>query len=647
MADGSTPVPATAAAARSASAKDRLASLFPDADGPARRRHWYQRRGRLAVAGLVVVALVAGTAVVAGAVGSNTPDYRTAVVGTHLVDQQLTGVATIEPISQATVAFPVSGTVATVGVKTGDSVTVGQSLASLDTGALTMTLHTQQAALAQAQLVLADALAGKTTSGTGSAGAGSSTVGASLATGSGSTTPVAQSATLALTTTGPAAARTVAAAAPGGPTTPGGATAGTTAAPDAAQISAAQQAVLAAQKNVDAAIATANTALASAATICAAAGVSTTSSAHPTATTAPTTTTAPRSTASPSTAPTPEQLQACQTATQTVLTDQTAVSTAQAALATESNALDTLLGQAASGSATTTTTAPPTPSGGGSTSRSGSGAGSGAGTGSGSASTPRSATSTAPSAADLVKDQAAVDAAAAKVAVAQQAIDQAAIASPISGTVAAVNLKVGDAVSANSSTENVVIEGPGGYEVSTTVSVTDIPEVKVGQAATVLPDGSTRPLAGTVSSISVAPTPNASTTSYTVFIGLADSNAKLLNGATGTVSIVTGRAASVLAVPTSAVTISGTRHTVSVVRGGTATTTTVQVGVVGDTWTDIKGGLQAGETVALANLAKPLPGSATTATTAATTSRLGVVGGGTFPAGGFGGGGGFRGGATP
>ena len=49
-------------------------------------------------------------------------DYRTAVVANHPVASLLTGVATIEPVSQATVAFPVAGTVAAVNVKVGDHV---------------------------------------------------------------------------------------------------------------------------------------------------------------------------------------------------------------------------------------------------------------------------------------------------------------------------------------------------------------------------------------------------------------------------------------------------------------------------------------------------------------------------------------------
>ena len=45
--------------------------------------------------------------------------------------------------------------------------------------------------------------------------------------------------------------------------------------------------------------------------------------------------------------------------------------------------------------------------------------------------------------------------------------------------------RAGDTVSAGSSTANIVIAGPGGYEAVTMVKVTDLPNLKVGQAATV------------------------------------------------------------------------------------------------------------------------------------------------------------------
>jgi multidrug efflux pump subunit AcrA (membrane-fusion protein) len=375
------------------------------------------------------------------------------------------------------------------------------------------------------------------------------------------------------------------------------------------QIAAAQRDVLAAQQRVDAAVNTATQALDSATTVCAAAGVGTTTSTTPTA----------------------DQLTACQTATKDVLTAQTAVSRAQQQLVTESTALDTLLTRQATTPATTPSTS-------GGASRSGSGTGSSS---SGSGSSPSSAAGSSPSSADLIAYQKAVDAAAADVAVAEQAIAQGTIVSPIAGTVQAVNLAVGDTVTAGSSNADIVVVGAGGYEVTTTVSVDNVPDVKVGQSATFLPDGSKRPLAGTVASISIAPDSGASTTSYRVVVGLTDPGAKLNNGSTGSVAIVTKSSRAALAVPTSAVTTTGSRHTVSVLNGNTPELTAVEVGVVGDTWTEITGGVKAGQKVVLANVAAPLPGSATTSSSSNSNSnqpgggRFGGFPGGAVPAGGF------------
>lgn len=76
---------------------------------------------------------------------------------------------------------------------------------------------------------------------------------------------------------------------------------------------------------------------------------------------------------------------------------------------------------------------------------------------------------------------------------------------------------------------------------------------------------------------------------------------------------MTGAAESVMAVPTSAISLDGTSHNVTVLNtDGTLTTVTVQVGVVGGTWTEITSGdLSNGQQVVLADLDEPLRGSAT------------------------------------
>ena len=76
---------------------------------------------RLVAAGLV--ALLAFMVVAVAANGqTSSGHYRTATATTSSVDQVLQSVATIEPVTQAAVAFPIAGTVDSVEVGVGDRV---------------------------------------------------------------------------------------------------------------------------------------------------------------------------------------------------------------------------------------------------------------------------------------------------------------------------------------------------------------------------------------------------------------------------------------------------------------------------------------------------------------------------------------------
>jgi multidrug efflux pump subunit AcrA (membrane-fusion protein) len=68
----------------------------------------------LAVVGAIATAAVAATS-------SHGSSYRTAIVTRADVDAELHETGTIEPVNQAIVAFPISGTVAAVAVKAGQS----------------------------------------------------------------------------------------------------------------------------------------------------------------------------------------------------------------------------------------------------------------------------------------------------------------------------------------------------------------------------------------------------------------------------------------------------------------------------------------------------------------------------------------------
>jgi HlyD family secretion protein len=529
-----------------------------------------RRRARLVAGAIVAAVVVAGGAALIGVGSASTARYRMAMVSHRSVDQVLHAVATIEPVSQATVAFPVSGTVSTVNVAAGDTVSIGQVLATLNTDALEATVTERQAALDQAKLVLDRALKGETASGANDTGAGS---------GGGSGTAPAQ--TIALTTPSSGA--------------------------NDADLSAAQQAVLGAQRQVDKDLRAAQQALAAAGTSCGTTGgTGAQSSTSTTTTTMPTTTptTTPTSPTGPADADASTgtaNLDACRAALQSVLTAQQQVASSQSALANAATALDELLARRAASAGNDAQASTPDAAN----------SAAGASNSNSNSRSSNSSSQSSPSAQDLIAYQKAVDAAALQLAAAQQAVQQATMTSPIAGTVTVVNLNVGSAVSTASATDNIVIVGAGGYEATASVSVDDLPRLAVGQEATIVPDGTNTPIKGQVVRIGFIADTTSGTTTYPVVIGINGAATALHNGSIASASIVTRVSTTALAVPTSAVSTTGARHTVQVVEGDQTKAVTVEVGAMGPTWTEITGGLVAGQKVVLADVNEPLPSSAT------------------------------------
>ena len=246
------------------------------------------------------------------------------------------------------------------------------------------------------------------------------------------------------------------------------------------------------------------------------------------------------------------------------------------------------------------------------------------------------------SAVQLASDQAAIDVAQAQLTTAQQNLADATMTSPITGTVASVSITPGATVSAGSNSGTaasaaIVVLGPGSYQVTTDVAVTQLPSVTVGQKALVTPDATGTPVTGTVASIGLVPTSSSTTTSYPVTVSVAGgAGLKLLSGADADISIVTRQAVGVTAVPTSAVRTVGTNHLVSELHDGTLTSVRVGIGTVGDLLTQVTSGIQPGTQVVLANLAQPLPSANTT--TAGRTGRTGLGAAGGLGGAGFGGG---------
>ncbi|MEN3536382.1 biotin/lipoyl-binding protein [Microbispora sp. ZYX-F-249] len=160
----------------------------------------------------------------------------------------------------------------------------------------------------------------------------------------------------------------------------------------------------------------------------------------------------------------------------------------------------------------------------------------------------------------------------------------------------------------------------------------DVGRIKVGQAATVSFDALAGVTAsGKVTVVDPQPQTSNNVVQYAVTISLTDVPSTVRLGQTATARVTVGEAADVLTVASAAVTTAGGRTTVTVLENGRQVVKRVEVGIKGDTTTEIKSGLREGDQVV-----RPR------------TSTTGGGGGIQFPGGGggfgrgFGGGGGNR-----
>ena len=111
---------------RSVSERDQHVPTSPPRHPPVDLAPPCRRRGR-------AVVVIGGAALVVHADDDPGAAFRTAVATKGDVAHRYSGVATIEPVSQALVAFPSTARSSSVDVVVGDVVAIGQQLATLDT----------------------------------------------------------------------------------------------------------------------------------------------------------------------------------------------------------------------------------------------------------------------------------------------------------------------------------------------------------------------------------------------------------------------------------------------------------------------------------------------------------------------------------
>jgi multidrug efflux pump subunit AcrA (membrane-fusion protein) len=212
----------------------------------------------------------------------------------------------------------------------------------------------------------------------------------------------------------------------------------------------------------------------------------------------------------------------------------------------------------------------------------------------------------------------------------QNQVNGATLTSPIPGIVSQVNIKAGQSVTSGGTTSAIVIFSPGSYDVTGTVSDSQVNLVAVGQGAQVTPAGSTQALLGKITSIAPAATVSSGVATFAVTAQLTDTSNAIRPGISASVSIVINQVVHVLTVPTSAVHTTAAGTTVTVLVNGLPKSVAVQTGASDPTRIEIVSGLKLNEVVVIAIVTSSVPSA----------NGASVLGGGGTR--GTGGGGGFR-----
>jgi macrolide-specific efflux system membrane fusion protein len=221
----------------------------------------------------------------------------------------------------------------------------------------------------------------------------------------------------------------------------------------------------------------------------------------------------------------------------------------------------------------------------------------------------------------LAADETAVVAARAGLEEAQQDLDDAALRATISGTVASVDLEVGDVVggSASSASDDssdssdsssqVSIVSTRDFVVSATVSSADVASVKKGLQARITPAGASQTVFGTVQEVGVvAQTSSSGAAVFPVTIEVTGRHSDLYAGTSADASIIVSQRDGVLVVPSRALQTDGDTTYVEKVVGDGTVKTTVTIGQTYGANTEVVSGLADGDVVQLPGFTLPQGG---------------------------------------
>ncbi|HEX7535461.1 MAG TPA: biotin/lipoyl-binding protein [Dermatophilaceae bacterium] len=212
----------------------------------------------------------------------------------------------------------------------------------------------------------------------------------------------------------------------------------------------------------------------------------------------------------------------------------------------------------------------------------------------------------------------------AKLADSETALAAASMTSPITGTVAQVNIAVGDTVgstasagsssssasggagsssssasaASSSSTAQIVVISTTSWVVSASVGSADLPQLKKGLQAEITPSGSATKIFGTVRSVGIiASSSSSGSATFPVTITVTGSPKGLYSGGAADVAIIVKQVENLLTVPTNAVHTESGRTVVHQLKNGAQVSTQVKVGTTYGAVTQILSGLKTGDKV--------------------------------------------------
>jgi multidrug efflux pump subunit AcrA (membrane-fusion protein) len=189
-----------------------------------------------------------------------------------------------------------------------------------------------------------------------------------------------------------------------------------------------------------------------------------------------------------------------------------------------------------------------------------------------------------------------VNRAARAVEVAEKALDGTRITAPIGGTVVSVEGEVGDQVRSGSTF--ISLADTYAMQVRADFPEADAGALNAGQTATISLADSGDVYDAEVVQVDPAGTSDGTLVRYGVLLSFADSPADLLVGQSAQVKVRTGEVTDVLRVPSTAVhDVSGGSGTVLVRAANRSEERVVAVGLRGDRYTEITGGLEQGDQV--------------------------------------------------